>query len=820
MTPEVLQKKEKQSNLVSDSQLTAPDIQRASKTEANSLTPENTHKHSVLLVDDEIHVLKALKRVFASEDYNILTAENAANALDILTQNSVTLIISDQRMPQMSGTELLRIIRERYPKIIRIMLTGNSDTDTVMQAVNNGAVYKFITKPWNDNDLLLTIRLALKQYDLIQENAALKKISRDKEKEIAKLKQFAGAKKSTLSSALASKGQLAPGQIEMLEKYCAKNNCALVKGIIELGMIDESELFRFVYLECKTEHIVLEKSTLDIKLAKLFPREICEAGCFVPVNLKSNNLLIAMADPLDLMQIDYLSFKTQYNIQTRLAQISEIDNAIKYIYYDFENDGVDYLDDLEFGDGYDKIDVLLDDEVVETPEQLMKNSESPSAIKMANAIVSDAIKIGASDIHIEPKPKYSLVRYRVDGLLQTKIKYPSVLHSPTVSRLKILAKIDITERRIPQDGRISVKTCDKIIDIRMSTMPTIYGEKIVCRLLDKTASIWTLDKIGISGELFKRLENIINIPQGLIIATGPTGSGKTTSLYSMMNERSSPTLNMVTIEDPVEYLMDDAAQVHIHEKIGLTFAATLRSALRQDPDIILVGEIRDYETAMAAFQASMTGHLVFTTLHTNSTIATISRLLHIGIEPFLVASAVNGIFAQRLARRICPYCKDLQAYDRELITKLGVTDRQMPDELFYGKGCEHCNQTGFIGRIGIFEIFQMTEEFRQFLTTNFKETELSHMAHELGMETLLDDAINKVKEGVTTLEEILRILGPTAEYEINCPKCNYKLDPDFLNCPQCGLAQKILCKSCKSQLLAEWKLCPHCGIDNPFASKK
>ncbi|MEE9554609.1 MAG: GspE/PulE family protein, partial [candidate division Zixibacteria bacterium] len=364
---------------------------------------------------------------------------------------------------------------------------------------------------------------------------------------------------------------------------------------------------------------------------------------------------------------------------------------------------------------------------------------------------------------------------------------------------------------IPQDGRITVKTDNKLIDIRVSTMPTISGEKIVCRLLDRNASIKSIGEIGIEAESLERLEKMIYTPDGLIIATGPTGCGKTTSLYSIMQRRLSPTLNFITIEDPVEYQLEQAAQVHIHQKAGLTFASSLRAALRQDPDVILVGEIRDSETAMAAFQAAMTGHLVFTTLHTNNTIATISRLFHLGIKPYLVASAVHGIFAQRLVRKICPNCKELRNCDTNNLELLGIDEKDFPDMLYYGKGCNKCSQTGYFGRIGLFEVFQMNEEFRHFLTSDYKETELLNMAKNLGMETLLEDGLRKVRAGKTTLDEILRVMGPGVKFDCVCDSCKRNIDINYSICPYCCARLKKFCKCCKSHLELDWIICPFCG---------
>jgi type II secretory ATPase GspE/PulE/Tfp pilus assembly ATPase PilB-like protein/RNA polymerase subunit RPABC4/transcription elongation factor Spt4 len=498
-------------------------------------------------------------------------------------------------------------------------------------------------------------------------------------------------------------------------------------------------------------------------------------------------------------------------VVARLARLSEIEKAIEFIYSNPDEDSQPVVQDFGRLVSEEEIDVLLEEEEAETAEQLMARSSTPSAVQMVNSIIVAAIHGGASDIHIEPKTGCTLVRYRIDGLLEEPLQIPARHHLATVSRLKILAKMDIAERRIPQDGRITVRLGDKLVDIRVSSMPTINGEKIVCRLLDKTASVRSLDKIGVTGKALGRLRNIISTPQGMIIATGPTGSGKTTSLYALMTERLSPSLNFVTIEDPVEYYLEKASQVHVRQKIGLTFASSLRCTLRQDPDVILVGEIRDTETAQAAFQAAMTGHLVFTSLHTNSTIATISRLFHLDVEPYLVASAVQGVIAQRLVRKLCPECKEMREFDKDLLRVLGIANDGFPDRLYYGRGCEKCGNSGFLGRIGLFEVFQMNDEFRQFLTTNYQESRLLNMARSLGMETILENGVKKVLNGQTTLEELLRVLGPASAYDYHCKNCGRDLDVKFSTCPYCGTPQRLICQNCHARLEPDWVACPYCG---------
>ena len=584
----------------------------------------------------------------------------------------------------------------------------------------------------------------------------------------------------------------------------------LFRALTELGMVEDQDLLKVVQDESNADVISLDPTILSKDLAQLVSLEVCESGCLVPIRQKDKTLFLAMADVLDLPRVDYVSFATGLNVTPQLASWPDIQKAIKVLYGGEETDTEPEAEVPGLAE-QEHIDVILDVDEMETDEQLIAKSKLPSAVKLVNAIISEAIRVGASDIHIEPKSEHTSIRYRIDGLLRDSMTIPARQHLSTISRIKILAKMDISVRRIPQDGRISVRSGEKQLDLRVSTMPTIYGEKAVCRLLDKNAAVKSIRDIGIRGKSLKRLEHIISLPQGIVISTGPTGSGKTTTLYSLLNERMSGALNFVTIEDPVEYLLSDASQVYVHEKIGVTFASTLRCTLRQDPDVILVGEIRDLETAQAAFQAAMTGHLVFTSLHTNSSVAAVTRLVHLGIEPYLVASAVQGIIAQRLVRKICPNCRKLASYDIGIVDKLGLDASAFPQMLYHGEGCDACGHSGFQGRLGLFEVFHMNEEFKHELTSHFDETQLTNMAISLGMTTLLEDARQKVLDGSTTLEEVLRVLGPAVRYDYLCNKCGAELELQYLTCPYCGEEQRKTCDNCHTHLETDWVACPYCG---------
>ena len=376
-----------------------------------------------------------------------------------------------------------------------------------------------------------------------------------------------------------------------------------------------------------------------------------------------------------------------------------------------------------------------------------------------NAIVLEALRLGASDIHVHPRTKSLVVRYRIDGVLQDKIHIPSNLLMSVVSRIKVMAELDITERRKPQDGRITVKTPMKIVDLRISTLPTINGEKVVMRVLERQSSAQSLADLGLSEHNLKRLMHVVAKPQGIILATGPTGSGKTTTLYALLQHNASPERNYVTIEDPVEFHVDMAGQVPVKERIGLNFASVLRAILRQDPDVILLGEIRDEETADVAFHASMTGHLVYSTLHTSSAAATVARLLDLGLKPFVLASALEAIIAQRLVRRICNQCREAIAPPTEILAQLGPQFLKEEFVFYRGQGCEKCHK-GYKGRVAIHEVLTMNEDLRIAITEGASAMQIETIAREQGMKVLLDDALEKLREGLTTADEVLRLLGP------------------------------------------------------------
>lgn len=717
--------------------------------------------YRILLVDDEPNVLKALKRIFRQENYQITLASNGQEALEHLENGAFQLMISDYMMPIMNGAELLKRARTIQPEMIRIMLTGHADTGAVMGAINEGAVYKFILKPWNDDDLRVTVALALEQYDLIRKNKVLQKENVQKSKEISSLSKLAVTNRSQLAIMLNKRKLLNGQQVQELHRLQQTRKEPIIKLLLERDWVTEKVIRDILRKELLVEEVSLAEFHLDPAVVALIPYSFCERQLVVPLKLDGRRLMLAVADPLDMGLIDDLQFVSGLNIQVVMADVAAIKAKIREVYG--VDDGVDFKD-LETlvssPDPYEGIEIVIEDDQDQSIEELLQGTDEPPAIRLVNAVILEAIRLGASDIHIQPRTKSVVVRYRIDGILVDKIQIPHHMHQSLVSRLKVMSELDISERRRPQDGRITVKSPLKIVDLRISTLPTINGEKIVMRILDRNAAVHGLEGLGFSQINLSRILTMIDKPQGIILATGPTGSGKTTTLYSLLQHNASPSKNYVTIEDPVEYYLDMAGQVLIKEKIGLNFPVVLRSILRQDPDVILLGEIRDLETAEVAFHAALTGHLVFSTLHTNSAVATIARLFDLGLKPYVVATAIEGIIAQRLIRGICPRCREQVVPDAGLIQRIGFPFEVDKISTYQGKGCHHCNETGYQGRIGVYEILVPDEEMRDLISGGASILEIGKAARQRGVASLAMDALEKVNAGLTTLEEVLRVLGP------------------------------------------------------------
>ena len=729
-------------------------------TEHTAVNIDSQGRYRILLVDDEPNVVASLRRVFRNENYDVLSALSGEEALGILDEMPIQVVISDFRMPGMHGGDLLRRVREKHPECIRMLLTGYGDTETVMGAIQDGAVYKFMLKPWNDDDLRVTVALALEQFELARKNRELESVNRKQSKDIAVLSRQSSVNRSQLAIMLHKKGLLSAGQLQKVYSDSRQKQISVLRYITDEAWVDERRIMALLTREFMFEEIDLTEIDLDPSVMALVPRGLCRTHAVIPLRVDGSQLHLAVADPMDSSLIESIGFGAGLTVHTSVAALSDIDRKLK-TYFGDDTDIRDLATSVGGIDPYEAIQIVIDEEDDNSLEELLRGSDEPPAIRLVNGIILEALRLGASDIHIQPKAKSVSVRYRIDGVLREMLKIPSQLLMPLVSRIKVIAELDISERRKPQDGRITVKTSTRIVDLRISTLPTINGEKVVMRVLDRQSSVKRIGDLGLSPENQEALLDVITKPQGIILATGPTGSGKTTTLYTMLQHDASTEKNYVTIEDPVEFYVDMAGQVPVRERVGMDFATILRAILRQDPDVILLGEIRDVETAEVAFHAALTGHVVYSTLHTNSATATIARLLDLGLKPYIVASALEAIIAQRLLRRLCDHCKIEREADPATLRRLGEHFDGPCGPMYAACGCDRCND-GYRGRVPIHEVLVLNEEIRSAIVDGASAHQLYQLAQETGMKTLIHDAREKVLAGVTSAEEVLRVMGSQA----------------------------------------------------------
>ena len=519
------------------------------------------------------------------------------------------------------------------------------------------------------------------------------------------------------------------------------------QNLVRTGAISEGAYADFLGKMYNLPTVKLAELEVDPAVASLIPEGVATKFQVVPMSREGRILTVAMANPSNIFAIDDIKFITGLDVKPVVCTESDIRTAIDR-YYDSADSLASVLENLE-----EDVE-LLDDEDDQDAGMLTAESQNAPVVKLVNSLLVDAVKRGASDIHIEAYEKKMRVRYRIDGVLQEMMNPPFKMKSAIISRLKIMSELDIAERRVPQDGRIKLKFGDKKVDLRVSTLPCIYGEKVVMRILDKGNLMLDLDDFGMEENALQNVIDCISLPYGMVLVTGPTGSGKTTTLYSCLNRVNVCGTNIMTAEDPVEYNLDGINQVQVREAVGLSFAAALKAFLRQDPNIVMVGEIRDLETASIAVKAALTGHLVLSTLHTNDAPSTVNRMVDMGIEPFLVATSTNVILAQRLVRRICKNCKAEQKdISDEVRVRIGL-DPGTP--LFKGPGCDECNGTGYKGRLGLYEVMMMTAKLRELVVDRASTPEIRAQAIEDGMLTLRMDGLRNLKLGITTLEEVLR----------------------------------------------------------------
>ncbi|WP_079509918.1 GspE/PulE family protein [Mesobacillus jeotgali] len=511
-------------------------------------------------------------------------------------------------------------------------------------------------------------------------------------------------------------------------------------ALLQQGLITEQQLIEVLEFQLGIPHISLYRYPFDTKLFTLVPKELAKRKLVIPLKKEGDKLFVAMADPMDFFTVDDLRLSTGFHVETAIATKDDILRAINK-YYD-SNEGFE-----EF--------MELTSPVETIKEEVLKETDSP-IIRLVNQLLSGASALKASDIHIDPQETRIVVRYRVDGILRVERVLPKHMQNVLIARIKIMANLDITENRIPQDGRIKVNIDFHPVDMRVSTMPTVFGEKVVMRILDMGSTLNDIEKLGFNKQNLERFLKMIIKPNGIVLITGPTGSGKSSTLYAALNKLNSEEVNIITIEDPVEYQLEGINQIQVNQNVGMTFAAGLRSILRQDPDIIMVGEIRDKETVEVSVRASLTGHLVLSTIHTNDALSSVTRMLDMGVEPFLVASSLSGVVAQRLVRKVCRDCaKAHEPTKREIdiFAKRGI----QIDTVWKGSGCSSCNMTGYRGRIAIHEVLEINEELRKAIMNEEPVTVLREIAVKNETIFLIDDGLLKVQQGLTTTEEVLRV---------------------------------------------------------------
>ncbi|MHB8077677.1 MAG: ATPase, T2SS/T4P/T4SS family [Candidatus Krumholzibacteriia bacterium] len=719
--------------------------------------PDRPH---LLLVDDEPNVLNGLRRRLRACEIDIDVAASAVEAQALMERRRYRILITDHNMPGMSGLEFLRWASCHHPATVRVMLTGQTSASDMAEAVGNGTIFRYLTKPCDDADLRTTVAEALARYDLEGRN---RPASAPTDAGEAGPPRRAEPDRTGLVDLLSRLGAISDSLAERARHECAPRDLHPLAYILADHSITPGQLVRTLATHLGMDTVDLPAYAVDPRAVARVPLSLCRKQLLVPLSLQGRTLLVAVGDPCDHEAIANLEFVTGLKIRAVLADLPAIEAKLAAVYGPSappaparrDAAGPPAPDDL-----LGAAEAVLSDDDRIPPARLLQLEPGASAVRLLNAICWEAVSRGASDVHIQPRAAGLAIRYRIDGILTDAITLPGDWHRPLLSRIKIMAELDIAERRRPQDGRLSLRAGSRLVDVRISILPTLNGEKAVLRLLDRNASVIALEDLGFSAPAMARIRYLLAKPQGIVLATGPTGSGKTTTLYSLLNHDLSPLRNYVTIEDPVEFYLDPAAQIPVRERIGMDFATALRAILRQDPDVILLGEVRDAETAQVAFSAAMTGHLVYSTLHTNSTVEAFARLFDLGLKPAVIASALEGVIFQRLVRRICPHCRERAAAPDEELRLLGPVFADAPPQSSRGRGCPDCRGTGYAGRLPIYEIFLPSAQTRQLIEQGRTIQDLRAAAAAERTVSILDEARAKVDLGLTTCAEVLRVLGP------------------------------------------------------------
>jgi type IV pilus assembly protein PilB len=585
------------------------------------------------------------------------------------------------------------------------------------------------------------------------------------------------------------------------------------------GMVTELDVCRVLHAQLGLPIVDLHAVSIDEQVIGLVREELAKKYTAIPIELENRSTIrVAMADPLNAAALEDIRFQSGYFVKPVLAPPTDILEAISR-YYHIDSSVVQILETIIRSDSVQELREIPAGETEENVDELIKISAGPPIVRLANWLITRGVEMRASDIHIEPQEKAVTVRVRVDGLLQDLERLPKWTQGALVSRVKILASLDIAEKRLPQDGAFRVEMDGRRIELRISTLPVLHGEKVVIRILDQERGAFRLDTLGLTEPMLAKIREFGQRPQGILMVTGPTGSGKTTLLYALLQHIHSVTKNIVTVEDPIEYTIAGVNQVQVEEKSKKTFSSILRAMLRQDPDIMMIGEVRDLETAQIAFRASITGHLILSTVHTNDAPSAITRLIDLGLQPYMAASSLIAVISMRLVRVLCPKCRDRYVPAAEDLRVLGVRPSEAGDlTLCRPVGCDHCGHSGYRGRTGVFEILEMNETLRRLVTSSASESAIRRAAIDAGMVPIGQDGLAKVIAGETSLEELQRVVFCEEESARVCPACRGALSSEFLFCPHCGETVGTSCARCHHRLDSSWLVCPHCGLHRATSS--
>jgi type IV pilus assembly protein PilB len=623
-----------------------------------------------------------------------------------------------------------------------------------------------------------------------------------------------------LGDMLLEENLITPEQLEAAVGEQRRTGQLLGATLVRLGTITEEALVGCLHRQLNLPLVDLNDVVVDEQALSRVKEEVAKKYGAIPIEIEGRStLIVAMGDPMNVAALEDLRFHAGMFIQPVLARPSQIIEAIDR-YYHIDSSMNEVIQNIIHTEDDVEVSAVRDEEQnAAAVDDLIREAEGRPIVRLTNWLMHRAVEDRASDIHVEPQDKDLVVRFRIDGLLHEIQRLPKWTQGAVISRIKVLSNLDIAEKRQPQDGRLMVEIGGRRIDMRVSTLPITNGEKVVIRIVDQARAMVSLTDLGMYDDDLTRLKRYLSRPQGIILVTGPTGSGKTTLLYSALRFIQHETKNLVTVEDPVEFQIPGVNQAQVDEKAKKTFAAALRAILRQDPDVIMIGEIRDHETAQIAFRASVTGHLVLSTVHTNDAAGAVTRLIDLGLEPFMVASSLVGVVSMRLVRTLCLKCKE--SYE----TNAANLDRLIPGRdgkgtvtLHRGRGCPNCHETGYTGRTGIFEVLEVDEKVRSLVVRNSPDTAIRQAAIEGGMRSIGEDGLKKVMAGKTTLEEVTRVVYLSDQSTRPCPGCGTMLAPDYEYCPSCSEYVGEHCESCHRRLQPTWVCCPFCGAEPQKAS--